>query len=203
MACATFRWPVPPFDSVCNARSSQSLPIRILAHPNPHAQVRWLSDSGIIPADGPERQTEAGAFLARHPDLFTMSISDCEERRTILSSFGLNGPQAASVLRAEPSILAQPMDQLDLRAQFFLKVVGASVDELCEVPQMLICDLAKTPMLRHAYCLSNGLRYANRPPNQMSSRLRHHRGSAPHSPHPPALIACTPIACTHVPPCRV
>lgn len=42
-------------------------------------------------------------------------------------------------------------------AQFFTRVIGGTLDELCEVPHMLTCDLAKVPMLRHAYCLANGL----------------------------------------------
>ena len=86
-----------------------------------------------------------------------MSAADFTQRLTWLKSIGLSDGQAAALLAAEPSVLAQPSDQLDLRAQFFLKVIGGSLDDLCAVPHMLTCDLAKVPMLRHAYCLSNGL----------------------------------------------
>ena len=55
-------------------------------------------------------------------------------------------------------MLQQPLDLLSLRANFFLKVIGGSLAELCEVPHMLTCDIAKVPMLRHAYCLAHGLR---------------------------------------------
>ena len=49
------------------------------------------------------------------------------------------------------------VDQLQLRVSFFLQVIGGSLDDLVQVPHMLTCDLAKVPMLRHAYCLSYGL----------------------------------------------
>ena len=129
-------------------------------------------------------------------------------------------------MASEPSVLAQPLEQMQLRAAFFLRVVGGSLDELmqarlprapgprpytcasrasrraclraaaafmhaasaerdvygwdeaardaaplialliiaphdspvcAQVPHVLTCDLNKVAMLRHAYCLANGI----------------------------------------------
>ena len=75
----------------------------------------------------------------------------------LTEGLGLGSARAASMLAAEPAILSSPIDQLQLRASFFLQVVGGALDELAVVPHMLTCDLAKVPMLRQAYCLSYGL----------------------------------------------
>jgi len=101
--------------------------------------------------------SETGAFLARQPDFFSIAARECESRLEWLGSLGLEAAPAAAVVASEPAVLSTPLDQLELRAQFFLRVIGGSLVELCEVPHVLTCDLAKVPMLRHAYCLANGL----------------------------------------------
>ena len=74
-------------------------------------------------------------------------ISDGEERRL------------AQLLDEEP------MDDLEddkgkesrNKTRKFLRVVGGTPKELQQVPHMLTCDLAKVPMLRHAFCVSRGI----------------------------------------------
>lgn len=127
---------------------------------SPLASIRgratWLESTGIV--GGGSALGSTAAFLARQPDYFSLSPQACEERYQWLSEgLGLGGERAASVLAAEPPILTQAIDQLQLRASFFLQVVGGKPDELAAVPHMLTCDLAKVPMLRQAYCLAYGL----------------------------------------------
>ena len=50
---------------------------------------------------------------------------------------------AGSIVGAEPAILAQPTSQLTQRAQFFMRVVGGTLEDLQRVPHVFTCDLAK------------------------------------------------------------
>ena len=65
--------------------------------------------------------------------------------------------QAASIVEEEPTILTMPEEQLQLRASFFMRVIGGMPSDLARVPHVLTCDLAKLVMLRYAYCLTNGI----------------------------------------------
>ena len=102
------------------------------------AKTQWLRQSGVVPEEPPEA---LGAFLRRQPGYYAISSKT----------------QAARVLREEPAILTMPIEQLQLRASFFVRVIGGSPAELVAVPHMLTCDLGKVPMLRHAYCLTQGI----------------------------------------------
>ena len=117
-------------------------------------RAEWLESTGVVPHGG----SDVGAFLARQPDYFSISAQSCKEAMRWLSEeVGLGEKRAAVVVATEPQLLSQPLDQLQLRVSFFLQVIGGSLDDLVQVPHMLTCDLAKVPMLRHAYCLSYGL----------------------------------------------
>ena len=61
----------------------------------------------------------------------------------------LSPKRLAELIASEPGLL--------LRASFFVRVIGGSPAELVAVPHMLTCDLGKVPMLRHAYCLTQGI----------------------------------------------
>ena len=118
------------------------------------AKTQWLRQSGVVPDAPPEA---LGAFLRRQPDYYAISSKTCDDTFAWLRSVGLDETQAARVLREEPAILTMPIEQLQLRASFFVRVIGGSPAELVAVPHMLICDLGKVPMLRHAYCLTQGI----------------------------------------------
>jgi hypothetical protein len=114
-----------------------------------------VTGSGRLVPDAPPEAL--GAFLRRQPDYFAISSKTCDDTFAWLRSVGLDETQAARVLREEPAILTMPIEQLQLRASFFVRVIGGSPAELVAVPHMLICDLGKVPMLRHAYCLTQGI----------------------------------------------
>ena len=116
------------------------------------AKARWLREASVLaPAD------DFGAFVARQPDFFSMPTRVNAERLAWLQSLGMTSEVAARTVADEPALLSMSDEQLQLRASFFLRVIGGSADELAAVPHMLTCDLAKVPMLRHAYCLTRGL----------------------------------------------
>ena len=120
------------------------------------ARVQWLRDASIVaPADAPP--SAVGAFLARQPDYFSLTQGKCDAIMEWLLGLGLSPAAAGGVVAAEPSILSQSLEELQLRASFFLDVLGGAPADLSDVPQMLTCDLAKTPMLRHAFCVANGV----------------------------------------------
>ena len=122
------------------------------------AKVRWLYETSVLSSDDAPGVGGLGGFLRLQPDYLSFSTRECARRLEWLTSLGLDEARAASTIRAEPGLLSMSLEQLQLRASFFLRVVGGTVDELSAVPHMLTCDLAKGPMLRHAYCLSNGMR---------------------------------------------
>jgi len=125
---------------------------------SPQSEIRakslWLRTAGVVP-EHPE--TALGDFLKRQPDYYSLGIKGCDATLCWLRSLGLDASQAAELLASEPGVLSMPLEQLQLRASFFVRVIGGTVAELVSVPHMLTCDLAKVPMLRHAYCLTNGL----------------------------------------------
>jgi hypothetical protein len=151
----------------CGVSDDEQLGALIVRTPSllhtPLGQIRsraeWLVSSGVVESGSrpKERSTNIGAFLLRQPDYFSVPTAKCKDVFRWLLSIGLTKRKAAGVISSEPSVLNQPIDQLSLRSQFFLSVLGGTLPELCNVPHMLTCDLAKVPMLRHAYCLSNGL----------------------------------------------
>jgi len=119
------------------------------------AKTRWLTTRGILPADA--APDALAAFLKRQPDFYGFGTKSCDALLAWLGTVGLSEPQAASVVAAEPAVLSMPLEQLQLRASFFVRVMGGEPADLVDVPHMLTCDLAKVPMLRHAYCLTHGL----------------------------------------------
>jgi hypothetical protein len=129
----------------------------------PPASIRsragWLRDSRIIGDDGGSEGGGDGleAFLRRQPDFFSRPTREYAPILEWLTNLGLDSTAAGALLAAEPAVLNQPLDQLVLRANFFVKVLGGTLEELCTVPHMLTCDLAKVPMLRYAYCLTNAV----------------------------------------------
>ena len=66
-------------------------------------------------------------------------------------------PVTRRLLKIRPAVLEQKEEQLQLKAAFFCDVIGGSPSELAAVPHILTCNLAKHAMLRHAYCLSQGI----------------------------------------------
>jgi len=129
----------------------------LLHTPLQHIRHRatWLETTGVVPA-GAQPGTLA-SFLARQPDYFSITMAECDAIVSWLTSLGMDASQAGKFLADEPQTLTQPHEQLQLRASFFLRVIGGTVAELTRVPHMLTCDLAKVPMLRHAFCLTNGI----------------------------------------------
>jgi len=118
-------------------------------------KARWLEQVGVL--DPSDQGAHLGSFIVRQPDFWSLSTGRCTATLAWLISLQLDERQAASVIAAEPSVLSMPLDALKLRASFFLRVLSGTPAELSQVPQMLTVDLAKVPLLRHAYCLSNGL----------------------------------------------
>ena len=122
---------------------------------NIRGRMKWLRDESILPADG--SSDAAAAFFNSHPDYFSMTPSECDDRLNGLVALGLDRAGAAGVIAAEPGVLKEDTAQLSLRARFFFGVLGGSPSELCAVPHLLTCDFAKVALLRHAFCLANGL----------------------------------------------
>lgn len=118
-------------------------------------RVEWIREAGGVPPDAPA--SAIGEWLRKQPDFFSVTSKQKVAVTSWLRTSGLSEAQAASVLATEPSVLMMPIAQLQLRASFFLHVMGGTTDELATVPHMLTCDLAKAPMLRHAFALTNTL----------------------------------------------
>jgi len=119
------------------------------------AKARWLEQVDVLdPSDG---GAHLAAFIRRQPDFWSLPTRRCNETLAWLISLQLDERRAASVIAAEPSVLSMPLEALQLRASFFFRVLRGTPAELSQVPQMLTADLAKVPLLRHAYCLTNGL----------------------------------------------
>ena len=115
----------------------------LLHTPLQHIRHRatWLETTGVVPA-GAQPGTLA-SFLARQPDYFSITMAECDAIVSWLTSLGMDASQAGKFLADEPQTLTQPHEQLQLRASFFLRVIGGTVAELTRVPHMLTCDLAK------------------------------------------------------------
>ena len=69
----------------------------------------------------------------------------CEAMVTWLERLGLSRAEALTALRAEPAILEQKEEQLQLKAAFFCDVIGGSPAELAQVPLLAFPDLPDLP----------------------------------------------------------
>lgn len=119
-------------------------------------RAAWLVEARVLSAADPP--SELGRWLRKQPDFFALKTRALNRVLAVLRSTGLSEGQVGAVLRAEPSALSLPTEQLQLRASFFLNVVGGSADELAATPHIFSCDFAKVPMLRHALCVTRGVR---------------------------------------------
>ena len=120
------------------------------------ARIQWLRDSGVVRDDEELRQ-----WLRKEPDFFNVPISVCEARIDWLSGVcagngSCDAKGGAAMLRAEPRILTQQSQALQLRAELWESMLGGSPSELVRVPHLFTCNLARTVMLRKAYCLLSG-----------------------------------------------
>lgn len=121
------------------------------------ARIQWLRDSGVVRDDEELRQ-----WLRKEPDFFNVPISVCEARIDWLSGVcagngSCDAKGGAAMLRAEPRILTQQSQALQLRAELWESMLGGSPSELVRVPHLFTCNLARTVMLRKAYCLLSGI----------------------------------------------
>jgi len=121
-------------------------PLRVIGH----RLAWWTEEAGVTRAELP-------ALLGRSPQLLRLGPKQCEAMVEWLESLHLSRDEALAVLCAEPAVLEQKEEQLQLKAAFFCDVIGGSPSELAAVPHILTCNLAKHAMLRHAYCLSQGI----------------------------------------------
>jgi len=114
-------------------------------------KVDWLMHETSLPP------TELASWLERQPDYFGLPPARLTDMLATLTDLGMSVGGAKLVLRAEPSVLTQQQEQLRMRAAFFTSILGGTAEELRQVPHMLVCDLTKHVVLRHAFCLSRGL----------------------------------------------
>lgn len=121
-------------------------PLGMLSH-----RLAWWTDEAAV------ARAELPALLGRSPQLLRLGPKQCEAMVEWLLTLKLSRAEALAVLRAEPGVLEQSEEQLQLKAAFFCDVIGGSPSELATVPHVLTCNLAKHAMLRHAYCLSQGI----------------------------------------------
>ncbi len=148
-------------DAAATAASIVRAP-RLLHTPLPELQARydWLLAEGVATAE------TAPAWLARLPDYWGLPTERVARRLAWLAdecAVGLS--PAAAMVAAEPGILVQSVDQLELRRELWDRVLGGSADELANVPQLFTCDLGRVVMLRYAYLLANGI--TDVPPTQL------------------------------------